>query len=144
MAFSLVPGLAQKEFVCDLPFCRVLFEDNANYPWIFLVPRKEGVKNMLNLSTDERLLLMKEIEICERAMNNLFHPTQTNVAMIGNKTPQLHVHIICRFKNDPAWPGTVWSEIATPYTGTEKKLTIQKIKKEIETCQKLLSSSQHG
>ena len=139
MTFSLVSGLAQKDFVCDLPFCRVLFENNVNYPWIFLVPRKEGIKNMLNLSTEDRLILMREIEVCERAMDNLFHPTQTNVAMIGNKTPQLHVHIICRFENDPAWPGTVWSETAIPYSSTQKEEIIQKIKKEIEQCQKLLS-----
>ena len=139
MTFSLVPGLAQKEFVCDLPFCRVLFEDNVNYPWIFLVPRKEGVRNMLNLTTNERMILMKEIEICEHAMDNLFHPTQTNVAMIGNKTPQLHIHVICRFESDPAWPGTVWSEIAKPYANEDKEKMVQKIKKEIEICQKLLS-----
>ena len=137
--FTLHPALAQKTFVMDLPFCRVLFEDNANYPWIFLVPRKDNVRNMLDLSTDERLILMREIEVCEHAMNNLFHPAQTNVAMIGNKTPQLHVHIICRFETDPAWPGTVWSEVATPYSVEKKEQIIHEIKKEIEKCQKLLS-----
>ena len=136
MTFELVPGLAVKDFVCDLPCCRVLFEDNKNYPWIFLVPRKHGVRNMLNLTTDERLALMREIEVCERAMDNLFHPTQTNVAMIGNKTPQLHVHVICRFEGDPAWPGTVWSEKALPYEATQKQTIIQNIKEEIEKCLK--------
>ena len=82
---------------------------------------------------------MREIEICERAMDNLFHPTQTNVAMIGNKTPQLHVHLICRFKTDPGWPETVWSEAAVPYPPAEKEQIIQAIRKEIEKCQKLQS-----
>ena len=137
MAFQLVPGLAQKDFVCDLPFCRVLFEDNADYPWIFLVPRKENVRNMLNLTGEERLTLMREIEIAETAMNNLFRPTQTNVAMIGNKTPQLHVHVICRFQGDPCWPGTVWGEPARPYSTEDKEKNIQQIKKEIlALCQK--------
>ena len=139
MTFNLHPALAQKEFVCDLPFCRVLFEDNADYPWIFLVPRKNGVRNMLDLTTEERLTLMREIEICETAMNTLYRPTQTNVAMIGNMTPQLHVHIICRFEGDPAWPGTVWNRPARTYSSEEKTKTISKIKKEIEQCQKLLS-----
>ena len=137
MTFKLVPGLAQKDFICDLPFCRVLFEDNADYPWIFLVPRKENVRNMLNLTGEERLILMREIEIAEKAMNNLFHPTQTNVAMIGNKTPQLHVHVICRFEGDPCWPGTVWGTPSRPYSAEEKEKNIQLIKKEIlALCQK--------
>ena len=139
MSFELVPALQQKEFICDLPFCRVLMEDNADCPWVFLVPRKEKVRNMLDLTTDERLILMREIEIVERAMNTLFKPTQTNVAMIGNKTPQLHVHVICRFENDPLWPETVWGQAARTYSADEKQLVIQKIKEEILRCQKLLS-----
>ena len=144
MTFQLITALAQKAFVCDLPFCRVLFEDNADYPWIFLVPRKGGVKSMLDLTTEERLTLMREIEICERAMANLYHPSQTNVAMIGNKTPQLHVHIICRFRGDPYWPDTVWGVPAKRYLTTIKYQNIERIKKEIEKCQKLLSSSPQG
>ena len=137
MSFQLVPALAKKEFICDLPFCRVLLEDNVDYPWIFLVPRKENVRNMLDLTTEERLTLMREIEIAEKAMNNIFHPTQTNVAMIGNKTPQLHVHIICRFKGDMYWPDTIWGIPARPYLATMKAQTVQQIKKEIlSLCQK--------
>ena len=37
MAFELVPGLAAKDFIVDLKLCRVLFEDNKYYTWIFLV-----------------------------------------------------------------------------------------------------------
>ena len=139
MSFSLVPALEQKEFVCDLPLSRVLMENNADYPWVFLVPRLSGVRNMLDLKTEERLNLMREIEIVERAMDNLFRPTQTNVAMIGNKTPQLHVHIICRFEGDPLWPETVWGCKARPYEEAQKQETIQKIKEEILKFQKLLS-----
>ncbi|MDR2901826.1 MAG: HIT family protein [Lactobacillales bacterium] len=129
--FQLHPNLQQKEFVCDLDFCRVLFENNKDCPWIFLVPRKNNVRNMLDLTSDERGLLSREIEICERAMNALFAPDQTNVAMIGNMTPQLHVHIICRFKTDPYWPGVVWGQPMAPYTNEAKNTLIQKIKKEL-------------
>ena len=140
MSFQLHPALAAKEFICDLPFCRVLMEDNADYPWLFLVPRKANVKNMLDLTTAERLTLMREIEVCEWALVNLYHPTQTNVAMIGNITPQLHVHVIGRFEGDPAWPNTVWGLPAKLYPAAKKEVVIQTIKKEIEVqCQKLQS-----
>lgn len=136
MSFILHPNLQKKMPVCELDLCTVLFEDNKNYPWIFLVPKKNDVKNMLDLTTEERLQLMREIEIAELAMVNLFNPTQTNVAMIGNMTPQLHVHVICRFEGDKVWPGTVWSEKAEPYEVGEKQEIINQIKQEILSCQK--------
>ncbi len=130
--FELHPSLQKKDYICDLDLCTVLFEDNKNYPWIFLVPQLENIKSMRDLTHEQRLKLMTEIEKAETVMADLFHPTQTNVAMIGNMTPQLHVHIICRFEGDPAWPGTVWSEKAVPYSPQEKENTILKIKQALK------------
>ncbi len=129
--FSLVSGLAAKDFIIDMKLCRVLFEDNRHYPWIFLVPRKEKVKNMTYLTMEERLQLMREIALCEEMMNEVFNPEQMNVAMIGNKTPQLHVHIIARFDGDPDWPGTVWDGYSEPYDQERKKNVINEIKRSI-------------
>ena len=130
MAFELVAGLAAKDFVLDLKLCRVLFEDNKYYPWIFLVPMKEGVKNMTNLTMDERMQLMREIALAESVMFKLFPCDQDNVAMIGNMTPQLHVHVVCRKNGDPDWPGTVWNNATVKYAPAEKAQTIAKIKAE--------------
>jgi diadenosine tetraphosphate (Ap4A) HIT family hydrolase len=130
MAFELVAGLAAKDFVLDLKLCRVLFEDNKYYPWIFLVPMKEGVKNMTNLTMDERMQLMREIALAESVMFKLFPCDQDNVAMIGNMTPQLHVHVVCRKKGDPDWPGTVWNNATAKYDLAEKSQIIAKIKNE--------------
>ena len=130
MAFELVAGLAAKDFVLDLKLCRVLFEYNKYYPWIFLVPMKEGVKNMTNLTMDERLQLMREIALAESVMFKLFPCDQDNVAMIGNMTPQLHVHVVCRKAGDPDWPTTVWNNATAKYTPAEKMQIIAKIKAE--------------
>lgn len=138
MTFHLPMALAKKDFICELPFCYVLLEDNADYPWVFLVPKKEHAKNMLALTTEERMVLMREMEIVETAMNNIYKPTQLNVAMIGNKTPQLHVHIICRFQGDKYWPNTIWGTDSRPYLSTIKLQTIERLKKEIKKqCQEL-------
>ncbi len=136
MDFKLHSALEKKDYICDLPFCKVLFEDNQNYPWIFLVPRKNNVRNMLDLTHEERINLMNEIELCEKIMNDLFTPDQTNVAMIGNMTPQLHVHIICRRQTDKAWPGVVWGEETVPYPTEKKQQLIKTIKERILSCQK--------
>lgn len=130
MAFELVAGLAAKDYLLDLKLCRVLFEDNKYYPWIFLVPMKEGVKNMTYLSMDERMQLMREIALAESVMLKLFVCDQDNVAMIGNMTPQLHVHVVCRKKGDPDWPGTVWNSASAKYEPQEKAKIMTQIKQE--------------
>lgn len=86
--FELVPGLAKKIPVTELKLCKVLFENNRFYPWIFLVPKRENAKNMTFLSMEDRLQLMREMALCEKVMTELFPHDQTNVAMIGNKTPR--------------------------------------------------------
>ncbi|MBO6281293.1 MAG: HIT family protein [Alphaproteobacteria bacterium] len=130
MAFELVSGLAVKDFVLDLKLCRVLFEDNKHYPWIFLVPMKENVKNMTALTMEERYQLMREIALAEKVMFKLFPCDQDNVAMIGNMTPQLHVHVVCRKSGDPDWPGTVWNSTTGKYDPDVKQSLIRKIQDE--------------
>lgn len=132
MAFELVSGLAVKDFILDLKLCRVLFEDNKYYPWIFLVPMKENVKNMTALTMEERYQLMREIALAEKVMFKLFPCDQDNVAMIGNMTPQLHVHIVCRKNGDPDWPGTVWNSTTGKYDPAVKQDLIKKIQDEFK------------
>lgn len=108
MSFELHPNLCSKELIIDLPLSRVLFENNIHYPWIFLIPRKNNISKIVDLDLEDQITLTKELHLAQNVIWQEFKPDQLNVAAIGNKTPQLHVHIIARYKNDPAWPGTVW------------------------------------
>lgn len=129
--FELVPGLAKKAHVIDLKLCMVLFEDNSFYPWIILVPKVTNVKNMTYLCMEDRLQLMREMDLCEEVMSENFPHDQTNVAAIGNKCPQLHVHILCRKIGDADWPTTVWNNHAEPYQAEVRDEMIAKIRKAI-------------
>lgn len=108
MTFALHPNLANKIWISDLPLCRVLMEDEAHYPWLILVPRQPSLSRMMDLAAADQLQLIQELDLAQRILWSEFQPTQLNVAAIGNKTPQLHVHVIARKETDPAWPGTVW------------------------------------
>jgi len=108
MAFTLHPNLEKKRFVAELPLCRVLFEDDQHYPWLFLVPRRNSISRIMDLSKEDQLQLLQELDFVQKVMWEEFKPAQLNVAAIGIKTPQLHIHVIARYENDPAWPNTVW------------------------------------
>ncbi len=124
MDFELHPNLQLKPFICDLALSRVLLQDESHYPWIFLVPRRRALR-IIDLPQEEQALLMQELDLAQRIIWNEFSPTQINVAAIGNKTPQLHVHVIGRYEKDPAWPDTVWDHpIKSPYTPYEKEKVI--------------------
>ncbi len=124
--FELHPNLASKTFIMDLPLCRVLLEDESHYPWIFLVPRRPHMSRIMDLSSEDQLQLMKELDLAQKIILEKFQPTQINVAAIGNKTPQLHIHVIARFSTDPAWPGTVWDHpTRSPYSSEQKESIIK-------------------
>lgn len=131
MTFTLHPNLQSKVFVCSLPLCEILLENNFYYPWIFLVPRVENVSKILDLSKNEQAQLFLELEIAQKIIWDTFKPDQLNVAAIGNKTPQLHIHVIGRYVNDPAWPSTVWdhdSKICYPNEVLQERTAFLKIK----------------
>jgi hypothetical protein len=54
-AWSLHPQLAaDTHSVGDLPLSRVLIINDANYPWVILVPRRAGVSDILDLGPAEQ------------------------------------------------------------------------------------------
>jgi diadenosine tetraphosphate (Ap4A) HIT family hydrolase len=122
MKFELHPSLAKKTWIADFPLCRVTMEDEKNYPWLILVPRRPNASRLIDLSFVDQLQLLKELDFVQRKVWEEFRPTQLNVAAIGNKTPQLHLHVIARFEGDPAWPQTVWDHpVRTRLEASEKE-----------------------
>ena len=133
MDFIIHQNLAKKTVITDLPLCRVLLQDEKHYPWILLVPRRANVSRIMDLDAQDQIQLMKELDCAQKIVMDEFTPDQINVAAIGNKVPQLHVHVIGRYSNDPAWPGTVWDHgVKAPYPLEEKELIIQKLQKKFQ------------
>ena len=94
--------------VIELPLCEVRLMDDANHPWLVLVPRVAGITEIIDLDPAQRLQLSEEIDTTCRALRTLFNPDKLNVAALGNMVPQLHVHVIARYRSDIAWPRPVW------------------------------------
>jgi diadenosine tetraphosphate (Ap4A) HIT family hydrolase len=108
-AWSLHPQLEQDTApVGDLPLCQVRAINDANFPWLVLVPRRAGVVEIADLSGPDAALLIGEIAQASRALKSVTSCDKLNVAAIGNVVPQLHVHIVARWTADPLWPKPVW------------------------------------
>ena len=91
--------------------------DDANHPWLILVPRVENAVEWSDLDDAQQAELTREINRACRLLQAEFKPNKLNVAALGNMVPQLHVHVIARFQDDIAWPKPVWGMAsAQPYT----------------------------
>ena len=122
--FTLHKQLEADTFkVCDLKLCRLLLMNDQAYPWVILVPREENISEITDLSSKNQQLLMEEISQISNVLQIITSAEKMNIAALGNVVPQLHIHIIARFKNDPSWPAPIWGKIeAIPYTeGAENK-----------------------
>ena len=95
----------------DLPLCRVLVIQDANYPWLLLVPRRPDMVDIIDLDEVEQAQLMTETTRVARALREITKCDKLNIAALGNVVPQLHVHIIARRKTDAAWPRPVWGAV---------------------------------
>lgn len=106
--------------VAEWPLCRVLLMNDANHPWLLLVPRRAGAVEITDLDEADRHTLLDEISRASLALRAAVSPHRVNVAALGNVVAQLHVHVIARFTDDPAWPKPVWGAVpARPYTPEE-------------------------
>ena len=129
MEFLLHPNLITKIFIAELPLCRLLLEDESHYLWLLLVPRRPQISRIMDLEILDQEQLLKELDLAQRVLCEQFHPDQINLAAIGNKTPQLHVHVIARFTSDPAWPQTVWDHpVRKSYSPKEKEEVSSKLR----------------
>ncbi|MBM3504783.1 MAG: HIT domain-containing protein [Alphaproteobacteria bacterium] len=115
--FALHPQLAADTFwLGDWPLSRVLLMNDRTYPWLVLVPRRSGVRELIDLDDEDRLVAWREIDRAARALRATAEPDKLNIGAIGNSVPQLHVHVVARFATDPAWPKPVWGFAAPrPY-----------------------------
>lgn len=106
--WSLDPRLAaDTASVCDLALSRLLAMNDADFPWLILVPRRTGARDVIDLGA-EQALLMDEIATVSRALKAETHCDKLNVAAIGNAVPQLHIHVVARRIGDPLWPKPIW------------------------------------
>jgi diadenosine tetraphosphate (Ap4A) HIT family hydrolase len=108
-AWTLHPGLARDTIMLgDMPLSQVLLVNDANWPWLLLVPRRLGVRDIIDLDEVEQAQLTTEMSRAARALKAVTVCDKLNIAALGNVVPQLHVHVIARREGDAGWPKPIW------------------------------------
>lgn len=128
--FELHPRLKEDCFeVGRFELCLLLLMNDANYPWFILVPQREGVTEIHDLSEEDQQQLMRESSYLSLKASEAFSADKMNAAALGNMVPQLHLHHIVRYRDDIAWPGPVWgAHRAKPYGNVERDEVLSKLR----------------
>ncbi|HEY0103829.1 MAG TPA: HIT domain-containing protein [Brevundimonas sp.] len=113
-AFTVDPAFeAGSVLAAEWPLCQVRLQIDARFPWLILIPRKDGLRELEDLSASHRIVLMEEVVRAGAVVRELGEAAgrpvhKLNVAALGNVTAQLHLHVIGRRRDDPVWPEPVW------------------------------------
>lgn len=129
MGFVLHPQLRRDTYrIGGLALCEVQLMDNALFPWVVLVPRVAGVREITDLKPSERHLLMDESCRISECLQRLTQAEKMNVAALGNQVPQLHMHVIARKQADSAWPNPVWGKGRVHYSPIRRERLIAELR----------------
>ena len=119
---------ADTHLIADWDLSRVLLMNDTRYPWLILVPRRESVTELFELSTEDRGLLVEETARAGALLKSCTGAAKINVGALGNLVPQLHVHVVARNPGDAAWPGPVWGHgVALPRTAAEQSALLERL-----------------
>jgi len=114
--------------VCRMKLCLVQLMNDAQYPWLILVPTVEDITEIADLNEKQRKLLINEIAQTQRVLNHVFQPHKLNVGALGNMVSQLHVHVVASYREETAWPGPIWGKLPPrPYEDAALRSTIAKL-----------------
>ena len=88
-------SMLQKDtlLVGEFPLSLLLINQDANYPWAILVPKRPNVEEMYQLNPADRQALLEESCLLASALVKIYKPDKLNIATIGNIVPQLHMHL---------------------------------------------------
>jgi diadenosine tetraphosphate (Ap4A) HIT family hydrolase len=127
MSFKLNSILEKDTYpLIDLPLSKLLLKKDANFKWFILVPRRDGIREIIDLEQRDRDNLFKEICNVSEILKKSYNPYKLNIAAIGNVVEQLHVHIILRDQNDPLYPKPVWGNGLTVKEYTQEEINNMK------------------
>ena len=112
----------------EFTLCSLLLVNDANYPWFILLPNRENITEIHQLSASDQQQLLSESMFFCRCLEDLYQPDKLNIAALGNVVPQLHIHHIARFTTDACWPAPVWGAVAAlPLTEEKTNTTINQL-----------------
>jgi len=107
-SFDAAPAGAASPLVWRDDRLAVVLVDEPGYPGYTRVVWHDHVREMTDLSPEDRDHVMKTVWAVEQAQRTAMAPHKVNVASFGNMTPHVHWHVIPRYTDDAHFPNPTW------------------------------------
>ncbi len=129
--FELDGRLARDSILlAELGLCQLRLQNDRRWPWLVLVPQRNGKSEIFDLSAEDQAVLLSETTRVAAALKSVTDATKINIGALGNIVRQLHVHVIARAEGDSNWPGPVWGfGTSEPYDDAIKDEFISRLLK---------------
>ena len=89
-------------------FIKVEIEE-SQIPWLKIFSQQPA-KEFSHCNTKTKQQIWQALDIIETEMLRFFNCDKINIASFGNYLPQVHFHIMARFKNDNFFPEPMWGK----------------------------------
>lgn len=107
--FALDPRLERDSRpIVRLGLCELRLMDDSRWPWLVLVPRRQDVAEIHDLTPLDQAMLTFETNLVAQTLKEVTACTKINTGALGNIVRQMHIHVVARDEGDPNWPGPVW------------------------------------
>ena len=81
--------------------------EESEIPWLKIFAQKT-CKEMSDCDIETRQQIWSLLDLIEREMLEFYQPEKINIASFANYVPQVHWHIMARFKEDSYFPEPMW------------------------------------
>ena len=81
----------------------------SEIPWLKIFAQAE-CKEMTDCDPKTKQQIWSILDLIETEMLAHFKPEKINIASFANYVPQVHWHIMARFKNDSFYPECMWGK----------------------------------
>ncbi|MBK1719505.1 HIT domain-containing protein [Thiocystis violacea] len=109
----------------------LLLMNNALVPWLILVPMTRELE-LHRLEPERRRRIRDEMDLVCDFLEREYRPHKLNIATLGNLVPQLHIHLICRYRQDVYWPAPVWGrQERRDYQTEEVEHLLERVRQEL-------------
>lgn len=94
----------------ETAFCWIRWINDQRFPWLVLVPKRAAVHEWYQLAEADQQHLLALVNRCAEQLQRVTGADKINIGALGNLVPQLHIHVLARYRQDPCWPGPVWGQ----------------------------------
>ncbi len=81
--------------------------EESDIPWLKIFAQ-HNCKEMTDCPKETKQEIWQLLELIELVMLDYYQPEKINIASFANYVPQVHWHIMARFKTDSFFPEPMW------------------------------------